>query len=68
MNNVPTEAGLYFASSDNFKWYNLIVEVYGDLPFFRVNIWDRYYNKLYADVVIYSINQWGPKIEIPEGK
>ena len=67
-NNLPTESGLYFASSDNFKWYNLIVEVYGDSPFFRINVWDRYKVESYADTVLYNINQWGPKIEIPKFK
>ena len=38
----PTEPGLYLAKSrDDFKWWNLIVEIQGEPPFLYFRGWDR---------------------------
>lgn len=38
----PTEPGLYLAKSrDDFKWWNLIVEIQGEAPFLNFRGWDR---------------------------
>jgi hypothetical protein len=39
--NTPTEPGLYLAKSDCFyKWWDLLVYVYGKPPYLRWRLWD----------------------------
>lgn len=35
------EPGFYWAKSKDYKWFNLIVEVYGEHPFLRIRAWNR---------------------------
>lgn len=62
---VPTQEGLYWASEPGKDWYNLIVEVYGTSPFFRIRGWDRK-NDLLRKLYSHDIKHWGPKIEEPK--
>jgi hypothetical protein len=66
---LPQEPGFYWARSNiRFEWYNLIVEVYGNSPFFKIRSWNRISNKLYLDyeLSLYDIAEFGPKIEEPK--
>jgi hypothetical protein len=39
--NIPKEPGFYWAKSDKeFKWFNLIVKIYGDIPYLRFTAWN----------------------------
>ncbi len=61
--NVTTEYGLYWAKSDNHKWFNLIVQVGAEPPFLSI-----------AKVMNLGIGkpetivEWGPKIEDPNDR
>ncbi|TCN63698.1 hypothetical protein [Acetobacteroides hydrogenigenes] len=60
---IPTEAGFYWAKTDDFKWFNAIVHVVGTAPFFRIEGWNHHKEKQFTDLSI--ISEWGPKIESP---
>lgn len=38
--NLPHSTGYYWAKTNGVKWWNAIIHVYGDFPFFRVDGWD----------------------------
>lgn len=40
------EPGFFWAKSENYKWYNLIIEVFGDYPFFKIRAWNRGLDKM----------------------
>jgi len=45
--NTPTKPGIYWAkSSSAFNWCNLIVEIYGEIPYLQFRYWDRCKNKI----------------------
>lgn len=60
---MDIETGLYLARSDaKIQWWNLVLEVTGTQPFFRVKAWNR------LDVCLQQIKFpedliWGPKID-----
>ena len=65
--NIPNETGLYFARSDcGYKWYDMIVKVYGDAPFFKINGWKRGIHEVCGNFDINDIEDFGPKIDEPE--
>jgi hypothetical protein len=64
--NKPDSIGFYWAKSGSYKWYNLIVEVHGESPFFRLRAWHLFDQTLTA-IESWSIKEWGPKIEQPMG-
>jgi len=60
--NKPTEPGFYWARSRaSFQWYNLIVHIYGDIPYLSYETWDLVEGKIESgkDPSYY----FGPKIE-----
>lgn len=62
---TPTEIGFYWAKSDTYQWWNLIVEVYGESPFLKIRAWNRGKDVL-SIFQSHDIKSWGPKIEIPK--
>lgn len=65
--NKPDSIGFYWARSGSYKWYNLIVEVYGESPFFGLRAWDISDQRI-GKVNSWDIKAWGPKIEQPMGQ
>lgn len=71
--NMPSGPGIYWAREKGFEWYNLMVYVYGVVPFMRMDVW--YINDTgYAqeDVDTADIEEFGelivvepPKVEGP---
>jgi len=63
--DMPKKAGIYWASTDAFQWFNLIVDVYGDPPFLAMQA----YNFVTGQACLpkpFEIAKWGPKIERPD--
>lgn len=44
--NQVKEPGFFWAKSGDYKWHNLIIEVFGEYPFFRIRAWNRSCDKL----------------------
>jgi len=66
--NTPSESGLYLARSDEkFRWYNIIVNIYGDPPFLRWQAWDRAHDRILKDTGKPPFF-FGPKIEFDPTK
>lgn len=62
-NNPPGEPGIYWARSFKCEWWNLIVEIAGDVPYLRIEwVYDRKEAKITADGMI---QDFGTKIEPP---
>ena len=40
------EPGFFWAKSGSHKWYNLIVEVFGEYPFLKIRAWSLSSGKL----------------------
>lgn len=62
--NLPKEPGFYWGKSDDCKWWNLIIQVYGDSPFFRIDGWDISEDDIFADID--RVCEFGPAIDSPE--
>ena len=41
-----TKAGYYWAKQDGFGWYNLIIDVHGTYPFFKIRAWNVHKDNL----------------------
>ena len=65
--NMPTETGIYWAKCSNSKWFNLLVEVYGNAPFLKIRGWNRTHDRIY-NYDVWEIDEWGFKIEEPPRK
>lgn len=65
--DLPTETGFYWAKERNYKWWNLIIHVYGTSPYLRVEIWKINSERIILDKDRYSmsIEEIGIKIERP---
>lgn len=65
---MPKEPGYYWAKESCFKWWNLIIRVYGDSPYLRYDTWNIYRDKLIPDDRRSEtfIGEIGPKIEEPK--
>ena len=62
--NKPAKPGFYWARSrPTFNWYNLIVHIYGDVPYLSYETWDLLNNTIErgTDPDYY----FGPEIERP---
>lgn len=60
---LPQATGFYWARERGFRYWNLIVEVVGDSPFFRLDVWSlNSPKKATADVDVDLIEEFGPKI------
>lgn len=62
-NNLPNEKGFYWAKTDSFKWFNAIVHVVGDSPFYTIEGWCTYSETCFTKLS--KIEEWRPKIEEP---
>jgi len=63
--NTPTKPGYYFARTDSYQWYNYIVEIYGESPFFKIRGWDRVADAI-RPVEARNIVEFGPEIVVPK--
>ena len=61
---IPTKPGFYWAKSGRSQWFNLIVEVHGESPFFRLRAWNRMHDTL-KEIRSDEIEEWGPMIDQP---
>ena len=64
--NIPTETGFYWAKSDvGYKWYNLIVNIFGEAPFLQWEAWN-----IVKKIVVKGVGSpefiFGEKINEPE--
>ncbi len=59
--NLPKETGFYWAKTDGMQWFNAIVQVYGDSPFFKVIGWDHRREKTFSGIE--NISEFGNKIQ-----
>jgi hypothetical protein len=63
---TPTERGLYLArSAKDYRWFNLVVEVDGESPFFYIRTMLNRTGPYLSKEVNPNDIVWGPKIEIP---
>lgn len=60
--NLPSKEGFYWARSGTYNWWNLIVRVYGDAPFFRIDVWSYSDHSFGMNVSVYDIEEFGPMI------
>lgn len=64
--NKPTEAGLYYARTGRFEWFNMIVVLVGESPFLRISM---AYSRDQATVIngdlIEKIVEWSDRIPAP---
>lgn len=60
--NLPSEVGIYLARTGQYTWWNVIVSVHGDSPFFNVDVWFPMDDKLAINASVYDIEEFGPKI------
>lgn len=66
--NLPKEEGFYWARTSNHNWWNLIVRVYGDSPFFNVDAWAHNDHVFSTKVSVYDIEEFGPLIALEAPK
>ena len=60
--NMPDKKGIFWAKSHGYNWWNLIIVVYGESPYFRVDIWDYVGGTLVQEAQLSDIDEVGPKI------
>jgi hypothetical protein len=66
---LPQETGFYWARTEKkFGWYNIIVHVIGDAPFFTMTGWllSSLNENEAVPIKVYQIYEFGPKISVPE--
>lgn len=63
---VPDHAGYYWARSGSCEWYNLIVAVYGDSPFFMIDVLNTRDDTFQRHIKTWEVDEWGPEIVRPE--
>lgn len=61
--NLPSQTGFYWARTSGHRWWNLIVNVRGDAPFFCIDMWEYTHDKLVVLGSVYDIVEFGPRIE-----
>lgn len=61
----PTEPGFYLAATSGYQWWNLVVHVRGEVPYLRIDAWSFIEDRVFANIPIYDIEQFGPKISNP---
>ena len=61
--NAPNKSGLYLARSIGFEWWNLVVDIYGDVPFFQVKVYDRANDSVFEPLSVSDIYEFGPEID-----
>lgn len=60
----PPHAGFWWARTQGCKWWNLIVRVWGDPPYYSIDIWDIKENVLLKDTKVHYIHETGPLIAL----
>lgn len=59
---APIEVGLYLARSGSFQWWNLVVDVHGEAPFFTVIVFNRARGTAEKGFDTKDIEAWGPRV------
>lgn len=59
--NLPKETGFYWVKTDGMNWFNAIVHVYGDAPFYKVIGWDHRHEATFSGIE--KIKEFGEKIQ-----
>ncbi len=59
------DPGFYWGRREGINWFNLIVEVYGEFPFFKCRAWDRIHDKM-QEISPDEIKELGPRIIAPD--
>ena len=63
---IPQKAGLYWGKSNQYNYdYDLIVDVSGEAPFLRMNVWRISTSVVDVDVSPSRVQVWGPRIPEP---
>lgn len=60
--NLPSKPGFYWARIKGYNWFNLIAQVYGDVPFLRLDIWYVGTSEAVEDVELELIEEFGDLI------
>lgn len=60
--NMPAGPGIFWARLRGFKWWNLIVYIYGDAPFCKADTWDMNGSTMTVDADIMHIEEFGDMI------
>lgn len=61
---APQKPGYYWVKTNDYKWYNGIVKVYGDFPFYKVDGWNWADDRRITDIS--SIDEFGKLIKQDE--
>jgi hypothetical protein len=63
--NAPDKPGIYWAKSGTYQWWNLLVLVFGESPYLRMEIvWDRGYSNVGVDDIV----EFGAEVPDPTGE
>jgi len=64
--NLPKKPGYYWARSDKYyEWYNMVVDVYGTSPYYRIQGWKIGVEKDFGNMILEDIADFGPEIKRP---
>lgn len=59
---LPQQAAFYWARERDFEFWNMIVNVYGDAPFLRIDAWYWMAEQARVDIHVDEIEEFGPMI------
>lgn len=62
--NPPADAGVYWARGSGYRFWNFMVRVYGNSPYFRIDVWDILNHKFYHDANFVDIKEFGPALYV----
>jgi hypothetical protein len=63
--NQPSKPGFFWAKSSGCKWYDLILNVYGEAPYLKIQGWSRRNGSGVYKYEPGDIEEWGPEIQDP---
>lgn len=62
VNGIPQGESFWWGRSSGYRYWNLIVRVRGEAPFFRLDIWDLRNGVFVKDADPFHVYEYGPKI------
>jgi len=62
--SIPKVSGFYWAREQGFKYWNLIVYVYNEAPFFQIDTWDYAKGEWKASANPNEVIEYGPLIAL----
>lgn len=68
MSNFPNNlsTGLYFGKINHSDWFNAVIYVHGNSPFFKMDVWEFTSGKLMVDYEPWRVKEFGQRITSPE--